>query len=215
MTSEIIFLRLKLHRLNHGKTATIWPMKIIGTSGTNGSGKDTVGEILAEKYNYLFVSVSDLLRMECRKRGIAVSRENLRMVSAEWRREFGLGVLVDKAVELAQNAQKQYDGVVASPMRNVAEAQHLRDIGGTLVWIDADPHLRYERIRSANRGRADEDNKTYEEFLAEEAAEMHPSDPTDPSVLNMAGVKVLADVTILNESDLPSLEKAIEVVFKS
>ena len=28
---------------------------------------------------------------------------------------------------------------------------------------------------------------------------MYPSDPNDPAVLNMAGVKALADVTILNE----------------
>ena len=185
-------------------------MKIIGTSGTNGSGKDTVGELIAEKYNFLFVSVSDLLRIECRKRGIAVVRENLRMVSAEWRREFGLGVLVDKAVEFAKNASHHYDGVVASPMRNVGEAQHLKDIGGTLVWIDADPRIRYERIQIASRGRAGEDNKTYEEFLAEEQAEMHPSDPDDPSMLNMAGVRKLADVVIVNESDLAALQKNVE-----
>jgi dephospho-CoA kinase len=185
-------------------------VKIIGTSGTNGSGKDTVGEMIAEKYNYLFVSVSDLLRMECKRRGIAVSRENLRTVSAEWRREFGLGVLVDKAVRLAEKAEHIYEGVVASPMRNVGEAQHLKDIGGTLVWIDADPHVRYARIQAVHRGRAGEDDKTYKEFLEEEGAEMYPSDLHDPSVLNMAGVKALADVTILNESDLQSLERTVE-----
>jgi len=189
-------------------------MKIIGTSGTNGSGKDTVGEIIAERYNFLFISVSDLLRIECRRRGLEVSRENLRAISAEWRREFGLGVLVDKAVELAENSEKHYDGVVASPMRNVGEAQHLKDIGGTLVWIDADPRIRYERIQAGNRGRAGEDNKTYEEFLAEEEAEMHPSDPNDPSLLNGAGVKALADVTIMNESDLETLQKNIDAALK-
>jgi hypothetical protein len=40
---------------------------------------------------------------------------------------------------------------------------------------------------------------------------MHPSDPNDPSILNMAGVKALADLTILNESDLPTLENIVEV----
>jgi dephospho-CoA kinase len=187
-------------------------VKIIGTSGTNGSGKDTVGELLAQKYNFLFISVSDLLRIECRKRGIAVSRENLRRVSSEWRRQFGLGVLVDKAVELAENAPQDYAGVVASPMRNVGEAQHLKDIGGTLVWVDADPRTRYERIQAVNRGRAAEDNKTYEEFLAEEQAEMYPSDPNDPSVLNMAGVHDLADVTIRNDSDIESLQRNVEAL---
>jgi len=36
-------------------------LKIIGLAGTNGSGKDTVGHILADKHGYLFVSVVELL----------------------------------------------------------------------------------------------------------------------------------------------------------
>lgn len=201
-----------MYKITAGSPGKDWynkGVKIIGTSGTNGSGKDTVGQMLAEQYNLLFVSVSDLLRIECRKRGLEVSRENLRMVSSEWRREFGLGVLVDKAVELAQE-QGGFDGVVASPMRNVGEAQRLKDSGGTLLWVDADPRIRYERIQAANRGRAAEDNKTYEQFLAEEQAEMYPSDPNDPSVLNMDGVRKLADVTILNESDLSALRETVQ-----
>ncbi|MEJ0072722.1 MAG: AAA family ATPase [Candidatus Saccharibacteria bacterium] len=62
-------------------------MKLIGLSGTNGSGKDTVGSMIAEKYNYLFISVSDLLRAELRRRGLLIIRENTRELSAEWRRE--------------------------------------------------------------------------------------------------------------------------------
>lgn len=183
-------------------------MKVIGLGGTNGSGKDTVGLFLAEKYNYFFISVSDLLREELRRRGLEVTRENLRTLSAEWRREFGLGVLVDKAIEAANNSDKDYAGVVAVPMRNVGEAQHVKDLGGTLIWVDADQRMRYERIQGANRGRAGEDNKTFEEFQAEELAEMHPSDPNDPAVLNMAGVRDISDIKILNETTLEDLEKA-------
>jgi cytidylate kinase len=185
-------------------------VKLIGLSGTNGSGKDTAGEIVAERYGYLFVSVSDLLRIELRKRGVPIERQHLRALSAEWRREFGLGVLVDKAMELAEKSG--YHGVVASPMRNVGEAQHLKDIGGTLIWVDADQTLRYQRVRATHRGRPGEDDKTFEQFCEEEQAEMYPSDPNDPAVLNMAGVKALADVVVINESDLPALQRQISAL---
>jgi dephospho-CoA kinase len=173
-------------------------IKIIGLAGTNGSGKDTVGELLAKYHGYLFVSVSDMLREECRKRGLPVERENLRTISAEWRREFGLGVLVDKAVEKFNAEPGKYTGVVASPMRNTGETQHLKDLGGTVIWVDADPKIRYQRIFS--RQRTAEDNKTYDQFLAEERDEMYAPKGSDAAVLNLAAVKDLADIFMDNNS---------------
>jgi cytidylate kinase len=176
--------------------------KIIGLSGTNGSGKDTVGHMLAERHNYLFISVSDLLRDEARNRNLPVTREVLRTISAEWRREFGLGVLVDRAVECFKQAGDRYAGVVACPMRNAGEAQHLKDLGGLLVWVDADPKVRYARIQAnaANRGRAGEDDKTFEQFTREEADEMHRPADGDAATLNMLAVKEKADLTIDNSN---------------
>jgi dephospho-CoA kinase len=178
-------------------------MMIIGLSGTNGAGKDTVGHLLAAKHNLLFISVSDLLREEARKRGQEVTRETLRTISAEWRREFGLGVLVDKAVEHCESFGDKYDGVIACPMRNIGEAQHLKELGGTLLWIDADPKLRYNRIQlnAQHRNRKGEDDKTFEQFLEEERTEMEPAADGDEATLNMGGVKLLADKTVHNDGN--------------
>lgn len=174
-------------------------MKLIGISGTNGSGKDTVGHILADQYNLLFVSVSDLLREEARKRGLPIMREVLRTISAEWRRDFGLGVLVDRSLVLLSNEKDRYAGVITSSMRNSGEAQHLKDIGGKLIWVDADQRIRYERISRGNRGRSGEDDKTFDQFVAEEMAEMHTSG--DETTLNHGDVKELADVVIVNNGN--------------
>ena len=176
--------------------------KIIGLSGTNGAGKDTVGQILAD-YGYLFESVSEPLRVEARKRGLPVKREFLRKISAEWRREFGLGVLVDRAIDLWKSYGDKYVGVVVCPMRNTGEAQHLKDLGGILIWIDADQRTRYDRIQAniEARGRAGEDNKTFEQFLREEADEMKPPIGADASALNGAGVKAMSDIFIDNSSE--------------
>lgn len=181
-------------------------MKLIGIGGTNGSGKDTVSKYLADS-NYLFVSVSDLLRDEAKKRGLPLEREILRGISAEWRREFGLGVLVDRAVELYEKQKDDYLGVVATPMRNVGEAKRIHELGGKLIWVDADPKIRYERIRQRNRSA--EDDKSFEQFLQEEQDEMHRSG--DEATLNSAGVKAIADIFIENNfADIESFNKEIK-----
>lgn len=188
-------------------------LQIIGLAGTNGSGKDTVGELLAEQHNYLFISVTELLRTECQRRNLPVERENLRMISAQWRRELGLGVLVDKAVAEYEIVKDQYAGVVMASMRNPGEAERIHEFSGTMVWIDADPHTRYDRIQAnvATRGRAEEDNKTFEQFLAEEEAEMHTPEGGDSAMLNSAAVKDRCDVFLTNNSsDLTSLSLTIQ-----
>jgi dephospho-CoA kinase len=182
-------------------------MKLIGIAGTNGSGKDTIGALLARQHGFLFVSASDLLRDECRKRGLAVERENLRAISAEWRREGGLGILIDKAINLFTEAQENYTGLAIASLRNPGEVDRVHELGGQVIWSDADPRVRYSRIQAANRGRGAEDTKTYEQFKAEEEAEMHSIG--DAATLDMAAVKNLCDTTILNEGTEADLESQI------
>jgi len=176
-------------------------LKIIGLAGTNGSGKDTVGHILADKFGYLFVPITDLLRNEAKHRNLEITRENLRGIGNEWRREAGLGVLVDKAVAEFEPVKAEYKGVVISSLRNPGEADRVHELDGTVLWVDADPRTRYERIQAnaANRGRAGEDRKTFEQFLAEEQAEMNQSG--DAATLNMSAVKAQSDITVQNDSD--------------
>jgi dephospho-CoA kinase len=186
--------------------------RIIGLAGTNGSGKDTVGRILANDYGYLFVSVTDLLREEALKRKIEPSRENLRMISAERRRETGqLGVLVDKALDKFERSGGSYEGLAIASLRNPGEADRVHELGGRVIWIDADPHIRYDRIQAnaAARGRAAEDAKTFEQFQADEAAEMNQSG--DATTLNMSAVKARCDTSVINnQDDLRNLKTRIE-----
>ena len=192
-------------------------LQVIGLSGTNGSGKDTVGHILAEKHGYLFISVTELLRNEAKRRDLPVERENLRMISAEWRRELGLGVLVDKALAEYEKDADKYSGVVMASLRNPGEADRLHEFGGTMVWVDADPRVRYDRIQAnaAHRDRAEEDNKTFEQFLAEEEAEMHKPADGDAASLDGAAVKDRCDVFITNNgNDMAQFDNAIKAQLK-
>jgi cytidylate kinase len=183
-------------------------MRLIGLSGTNGSGKDTVGQILAERHNFLFISVTDMLRKEALNRNLDTSRENLRTISAEWRRESGLGVLIDKAVEHYEKlgGDSKYAGLVVASLRNPGENDRVHELGGEVIWIDADPRVRYDRMKS--RMRAD-DPQTFEDFVAHEQAEMEHSG--DAATLSMSTVKDKADKIFNNEfSSLEKLDQALQ-----
>lgn len=191
------------------------PHTFIGLSGTNGAGKDTVAGLLAAEHGFLFISVTEALRDELRRRGLPVDREHLRALSAEWRREFGLGVLVDRAVQRYDKLPiGAYKGLVIASLRNPAEADRVHELGGVVAWIDADPKVRFARIRAnaASRDRAGEDDKTFEQFLAEEKAEMYRSG--DEATLDMSGVKALADMTLMNDTaDHDQLAKQVIETF--
>lgn len=171
-------------------------MKLIGLSGTNGSGKDTVGHLLSQNFGFLFVDSTKMLGDELSKRGFSHERANKANLSAEWRREHGMGVIVDKAVELFEKGS--YKGLIVGSLRHPGEAIRIHELGGKVLWVDADQQIRYGRITSNNRGRV-EDRKTFEQFVDEEKREMTPIG--DVATLNMAAVKKLADINIMNNGN--------------
>jgi len=187
-------------------------IQIIGIAGTNGSGKDTMAAMLARHYNYLNASATEMFLSELKSRGWPVDREHKAKLSAEWRREFGMGVIVDKAIQMYKNATERYDGIVVGSLRHPGEADRVHELSGKMVWIDADPEIRFKRIQSnleERRGKHAEEGKTYEEFLAEEAKEMQQSG--DSATLNMSAVKDRVDVLLVNNGTVEEfLSKAKE-----
>lgn len=178
---------------------------ILGIAGTNGAGKDSVGDMLAERHNFLVVSASDLLREEAKKRGLSIERHNLRAISTEWRKEGGLGAIIDRAKALFDKGG--YSGLAVTSLRNPGEPDRIHELGGQVVWVDADPKIRYDRITS--RSRSTEDQKTFEEFQAEEKAEMEHSG--DDNGLHMSAVRDRSDVFMENNgNDLEAFKDQAE-----
>jgi dephospho-CoA kinase len=182
-------------------------MKLIGLSGTNGSGKDTIAHLLRDVYGWYFAGASEMLAEELIKRGEPLERVNKSALSAEWRRQYGMSAVVDKGIELCKADGGSYNGLIVGSLRHPGEADKIHEQGGVVIWVDADPKVRYSRITSANRGRV-EDQKTFEQFLAEQAAEMKPSG--DAATLNIGAVKELSDVFINNDgNDIEAFKKQI------
>ena len=87
--------------------------------------------------------------------------------------------------------------MVVASIRNLGEVEHIHKLDGKMVWVDADPEIRYKRV--IGRNRSSEDNKTFEEFLKEEQDEMNAYG--DEATLAVGEVKKLCDVFIENNSD--------------
>jgi hypothetical protein len=172
--------------------------EIIGLAGTNGADKDTLGDLRVIRQNARKVSLSDILRIEADKRGLSHERSNLGAISTEMSTKLGAGALSTMTIRnYIKTRTNEESGLSIVSIRRPDEGRAIQDAGGTLLWIDADRTIRYQRILEANRGRVT-DFKTFEEFCAEEDREMYPRSD-DPFVLNMAGVRDIADIHVINE----------------
>lgn len=173
---------------------------LIGLAGTLNAGKDSLGAILAEDYGFLHMSTSDMIRL-MKKREFGDSPEALLLRNDPYinrlRAERGPGFLVQAVHDDWLKSKEKYPGgYVASAIRAVGEAEKVKELGGIIIFVDADPMVRYERSQSRNRD-ANETGKTFEEFMATERSEIDV-DQNDKSVQNLHAMKKMADVVITN-----------------
>jgi len=170
---------------------------IIGLTGLNCSGKDEVARILMQQ-GFEYFSLSDIIRDETRKRGLDDTRETLIRLGNELRKEFGSNILAKRT-----NEKIKGNAVVVS-IRNVFEVNELRkNKNFVFVRVEAPISVRYER--AMKRGRVENSN-TLEEFRKVEEKEKSE----DESKQQLHKVIEMADHTIINDSDIDSLEKNIK-----
>jgi dephospho-CoA kinase len=150
------------------------------------------------KKGYAYVSLSDEIRDELRRKGEEITRDSLIATGNSLRRKYGADVL-------ARRVMKKVRGrTVIDSIRNSREVAFLRQHKGfVLVAVDAPVELRYERVRQ--RGRA-ESAATLEEFAAKEKLEL--AGGTSGQQLHRC--LDLADVTIVNDGTLQALHRQIK-----
>ncbi len=179
---------------------------IIGVTGYLASGKDTVGDMLVEK-KFVTFSCSDYLREVVKKRKLEITRDNLVEVGNELREKHGSGFLADELVKKIKECQKEKDNFVIESIRTVQEVKTFQENFDDfiLVFVDADPKIRYKRAKS--RLREKEHINSFKEFIESEKREMDDKEETNKQQLHKC--KELAEIVINNDSSIEDLKKEV------
>ncbi|HUQ30035.1 MAG TPA: AAA family ATPase [Candidatus Paceibacterota bacterium] len=174
---------------------------IIGITGTIGAGKGEVVRYLVDSKNFAHFSVRDLLTEEIKKRRFPMTRDSMRLVANEIRKTRNPSYIIESLYGRAAASGK--DAVVES-VRALAEADFLKSKGATLLAVDADRRLRYDRIVS--RG-SSTDKVDFDTWVAQEERELAATDPWD---MNVLGVMGKADHRMYNNGTLEELHGRID-----
>lgn len=179
---------------------------IIGLTGSFGAGKGAVVEYLVDKKGFRHFSVRSFLIDELKRRGRATDRDAMIELANELRSKHSPSYILET---LFKKAETEGGNAVIESIRAVAEAKFIKDQGGIIIGIDAEPMLRYAR----SRGRGSEtDEVTFEEWKAQEVKETNPEDPTKQDIF---GALRESDFILENNGTLPELYSKIESVLET
>jgi dephospho-CoA kinase len=174
---------------------------IIGLTGSFGAGKGSVANYLVHERDFAHFSARTFIIEELNRRGLPINRDTMTTVANDLRATHGPTYIFEKLVKMA----KEHGGnVVVESIRAVAEARYLKEQGGVVLGIDAEPKIRFERI--IKRG-SETDQVTFEEWRAQELRESNPDDPTKQDIF---GALHESDHIIMNTSSLRELKAAVD-----
>ena len=179
---------------------------IVGITGTLGAGKGEIVNYLVKEKGFIHISVTDYLIQEINKRKLPVSRESMRTVANDIRTKKGSGFIVE---ELYKKAKKIEKNVVIESIRTLGEVETLKLKGNFYLFaVDADPKVRYKRIKKRESSK---DSVTYKEFLEAEEKEMNNSNPAKQ---NLKKCIDLANFKFKNNGTFDNLYKQINESLK-
>ncbi|PAU83231.1 hypothetical protein CK500_10550 [Halorubrum salipaludis] len=146
-------------------------MNVIGTVGLPGSGKGEAANV-AEEAGIPVVVMGDVIRAECRRRGLDPAEHHGRIAGA-LREEEGDDAIAARTLPLIREAAAESDreAVLVDGLRSTVELERFRDAFGddfTLVAVRAPFELRAERLDERGRDDSDSDLEALRERDARE-----------------------------------------------
>lgn len=185
-------------------------MLIIGLTGTNGAGKGAVATRIVEEYGFVHYSVRDLLIEEATRQDLQISRTVLTNLANELRKKNGRGYIAEQIYEKAAVVGKN---AIIESIRNEGEIDSLQKltnggVGFSLVVVDANYAIRYERITGRNSAT---DTASLMEFIQQDDLE---STSDDPNKQNLQACMGRADFRIYNNRTLEDLRDRVDQIMR-
>ncbi len=179
-------------------------MLCIGITGTIGAGKGTVVEYLEKSRGFRHYSVRGFLLEYIRQEGMPENRDSMFLLGNRLRTEFGASYIVDYLYDMAMDSD---DNCIIESIRTPGEATSLRSRGNFyLLAVDADPGLRYKRIRLR---KSETDTVSFATFTENEEREMTSA---DPDCQNIRECIRMADFVMSNNGSREELYEQLETI---
>lgn len=179
-------------------------IKVLGLTGTMGSGKNTVKQFILSRYSCYHVTLSDVIRGEIEKKRGQLNRTTLQDMGNEMRQKYGNHILAFLAVEYLP---RDKDFIVIDGIRNPGEVEYLKGKFGSdfyMIAVDASDEKRFERIQKRNDAK---DPRTMEDFRNADARDKGEGEP--PHGQHVGKVVSMADFKINNDGDLNELQRQV------
>jgi len=159
------------------------------------AGKDTFADYLVNSYGFVQLNLSDVLKERLLEKGMEPTKENMSLLGDQWRRKFGMDIVMRKTLEKA----KAFPNVVITGLRSVEEVKYFNSSPEkiVLIAITADARVRFERKNQ-------DDEQSWQDFFNRDNRDI--KNKGLDKVLNMA------DYTL--ENNFSSKEQFYHVIDK-
>jgi len=166
---------------------------LIGTTGMPGAGKDTVKRTV-QKLGLPVIVMGDEIRAEAKRKGLAITPENLGKIMLQMRKEDGPAAVAKRCIPKIKAMESSV--IFIDGIRSLHEVEEFKKEFSDfrILAVHASPKTRFRRL--LKRGRSD-DPHSWKGFIERDRRELK---------VGLGNVIATADYMIINEGTKRELE---------